>query len=111
VTVVLDGQGADEVLGGYPYHQRLLLLDRLRHGRLGDARRELSAIGRREREPAAAVGRAGAAAAALAAAPPPALAGGERRVPARRAGAARARRSRARPVGPEPPALLGRQVG
>jgi asparagine synthase (glutamine-hydrolysing) len=48
VTVVLDGQGADEVLGGYPYHQRLLLLDRLRRGRVGAARRELSAIGRRE---------------------------------------------------------------
>ena len=48
-TVVLDGQGADEVLGGYPYHQRMLLADRLRRGRFGDAGRELRAIARRER--------------------------------------------------------------
>ena len=48
-TVVLDGQGADEVLGGYPYHQRLLLADRLRHGRLRDFAGELRAIGRWER--------------------------------------------------------------
>jgi len=46
-TVVLDGQGADEVLGGYPYHQRLLLLDRLAHGRLGSFAHELRGIGRR----------------------------------------------------------------
>jgi len=46
-TVILDGQGADEVLGGYPYHQRLLLADRLRRGRLRDFSRELGAIGRR----------------------------------------------------------------
>lgn len=48
-TVVLDGQGADEVLGGYPYHQRLLVADRLRHGRIADARRELRAIAARDR--------------------------------------------------------------
>lgn len=47
-TVVIDGQAADEVFGGYPYHQRLLLLDRLRHGRLGAFATELRAIGRRE---------------------------------------------------------------
>ncbi|HET8643931.1 MAG TPA: asparagine synthase (glutamine-hydrolyzing), partial [Vicinamibacteria bacterium] len=46
VTVVLDGQGADEVLGGYPYHQRLLLLDRLRRGRAAAFASELRAIGR-----------------------------------------------------------------
>ena len=48
-TVVLDGQGADEVLGGYPYHQRTLVADRLRRGRFGDAGRELRAIALRER--------------------------------------------------------------
>lgn len=47
-TVVLDGQGADEVLGGYPYHQRVLLVDRLRRGRLRAFAAELKAIGRRE---------------------------------------------------------------
>jgi len=47
-TVVLDGQGADEVLAGYPYHQRTLLWDRLRRGRLAAFLRELRAIGRRE---------------------------------------------------------------
>jgi asparagine synthase (glutamine-hydrolysing) len=48
-TVVLDGQGADEVLGGYPYHQRILVADRLRRGRLREAAREISAIARRDR--------------------------------------------------------------
>ncbi|HEX6740015.1 MAG TPA: asparagine synthase (glutamine-hydrolyzing) [Vicinamibacteria bacterium] len=48
VTVVLDGQGADEVLGGYPYHQRTLLWDRLRSGRLSELAREGRAVARRE---------------------------------------------------------------
>lgn len=30
VTVALDGEASDEVFGGYPYHQRLVLLDRAR---------------------------------------------------------------------------------
>ena len=47
-TVVLDGQGADEVLGGYPYHQRVLLADRIRRRRFGAAAREMAAIARRE---------------------------------------------------------------
>lgn len=47
-TVVLDGQGADEILGGYASYQRRLLLDRLRRGRLGELRRELAALGGRE---------------------------------------------------------------
>ena len=47
-VVVMDGEGADEILGGYPYYQRLLLMDRLRHGRLADFSRELSALARRE---------------------------------------------------------------
>ena len=54
-TVVLDGEGADEVLAGYPYHQRLLLVDRLRGRRLADFARELGAIARRESRGAAAV--------------------------------------------------------
>jgi len=45
-TVVLDGQGADEILGGYGYHQRALLADRLRRGRLRDFVRELRALER-----------------------------------------------------------------
>ena len=52
-TVVLDGQGADEIAGGYQYHQRAFLKDRLRHGRLVAAVRELIAMGRRDhRSPA-----------------------------------------------------------
>src|SRR5262249_35953721 len=54
-TVVLDGEGADEVLGGYPYHQRTLLLDRLRRRRLADFARELKAVARRESRGLAAV--------------------------------------------------------
>jgi asparagine synthase (glutamine-hydrolysing) len=47
-TVVLDGQGSDEILAGYPFNQRTLILDRLRHGRLGSAARELRAIAARD---------------------------------------------------------------
>jgi asparagine synthase (glutamine-hydrolysing) len=45
-TVVLDGQGADEILAGYAYHQRALLVDRLRKGRVRDFLRELRALER-----------------------------------------------------------------
>jgi asparagine synthase (glutamine-hydrolysing) len=45
-TVVLDGQGADEILAGYAYHQRALLADRLRKGRLREFLRELRALER-----------------------------------------------------------------
>jgi asparagine synthase (glutamine-hydrolysing) len=54
-TVVLDGHGADEVLGGYPYHQRTLLLDRARRLRLGALARETRAIARAHHESAWAV--------------------------------------------------------
>lgn len=47
-TVVLDGQGADEIFAGYEYHQRALLLDRLRKGRLREFLRELRAIQTRQ---------------------------------------------------------------
>jgi asparagine synthase (glutamine-hydrolysing) len=44
VTVVLDGEGSDEILAGYPYQHRLLLMDRLRRGRLVDFAHELRAV-------------------------------------------------------------------
>ena len=43
-TVVLDGHGADEVLAGYPYHQRTLLFDLVRRFRFRDVAREIRAI-------------------------------------------------------------------
>jgi asparagine synthase (glutamine-hydrolysing) len=46
-TVVLDGQGSDEILAGYPYHQRLVLAGDLRHGRVVSFGRELRSIARR----------------------------------------------------------------
>ena len=45
-TVVLDGQGADEIFAGYAYHQRALLADRLRKGRVRDFLCELRALER-----------------------------------------------------------------
>jgi asparagine synthase (glutamine-hydrolysing) len=47
-TVVLDGQGADEILGGYPYFQGILLRDRVRNGHLRAFTTELGAIARRD---------------------------------------------------------------
>jgi asparagine synthase (glutamine-hydrolysing) len=47
-TVILDGQGADEVTAGYAYHQRLFVKDRLLHGRPLSAFSELRAIAKRE---------------------------------------------------------------
>ena len=43
VTVVLDGQGADEILAGYDYYLDLLLKDRLRRKRLSSFITELRA--------------------------------------------------------------------
>jgi asparagine synthase (glutamine-hydrolysing) len=48
VTVVLDGQGADEILAGYAYHQRELVFDRLLHARVRDAHTEMAAIAGRQ---------------------------------------------------------------
>jgi asparagine synthase (glutamine-hydrolysing) len=48
-TVVLDGEGSDEIFAGYPPYHRLLLMDRLRRGEIATASRELSAMARRYR--------------------------------------------------------------
>ena len=47
VTVVLDGQGSDEILAGYPYHQRIVITQSLRRGRAVAALRELHSIASR----------------------------------------------------------------
>jgi asparagine synthase (glutamine-hydrolysing) len=54
-TVILDGQGADEITGGYPYHQRAFIKERLLRRQLFAAWSELRAIGCRERRSAFAV--------------------------------------------------------
>ena len=43
-TVVLDGQGADEIFAGYAYHERDLVLDRLRRADLRGFTRQIRAI-------------------------------------------------------------------
>ncbi len=54
-TVVLDGQGADEITGGYAYHQRAYIKELLLMRRPLAAWSELQAIARRERRSAVAV--------------------------------------------------------
>jgi asparagine synthase (glutamine-hydrolysing) len=54
-TVILDGQGADEIIAGYPYHQRAFIKERLLRGRPSATLSELHAIARREQRWAAAV--------------------------------------------------------
>ncbi|MGE0601289.1 MAG: asparagine synthase (glutamine-hydrolyzing) [Dehalococcoidia bacterium] len=54
-TVLLDGQGADEILAGYDQAHGMFLAHWLRHGRVDKIARELSTYGRRYggiREPA-----------------------------------------------------------
>ncbi|MFN8278935.1 MAG: asparagine synthase (glutamine-hydrolyzing) [Saprospiraceae bacterium] len=41
IIVLLNGQGGDEILGGYPYYFKYLLSDELRHGHLTDAMRHI----------------------------------------------------------------------
>jgi asparagine synthase (glutamine-hydrolysing) len=48
-TVIIDGQGADEISAGYPYHQRAFIKERLLRRQPLAAWHELCAIGRRER--------------------------------------------------------------
>src|SRR5437773_12375563 len=47
-TVILDGQGSDEIFAGYPYDQRLLVVDRLRRRDWRAMARELRDIARAE---------------------------------------------------------------
>jgi asparagine synthase (glutamine-hydrolysing) len=47
MTVVVDGEGSDEILGGYPYYHRDLLIDRAMHGRFFSLAGELHRIARR----------------------------------------------------------------
>jgi asparagine synthase (glutamine-hydrolysing) len=54
-TVVLDGQGSDEITGGYQYHQRAFLKDRLLQGRPLAMLSELRTIARRDGRSAAAI--------------------------------------------------------
>ena len=54
-TVILDGQGADEITAGYPYHQRAFIKERLLRRQWSAAWSELQAIARRERRSAAMV--------------------------------------------------------
>lgn len=51
VTVLLDGQGADEILGGYLWFLRYSLADLLRAGRWGELVRELAAHRKHYGEP------------------------------------------------------------
>jgi asparagine synthase (glutamine-hydrolysing) len=54
-TVILDGQGSDEITAGYPYHQRAFVKERLLHGHPLSMLLELRAIARREKRSASAV--------------------------------------------------------
>lgn len=47
-TVILDGQGSDEIFAGYPYDQRLLVIDRLRRHEWRAMTKELRAIARND---------------------------------------------------------------
>jgi asparagine synthase (glutamine-hydrolysing) len=55
MTVVVDGEGADEILGGYPYYHRDLLIDRATHGRVISFAGELRSMARRYGRSSAAV--------------------------------------------------------
>ena len=48
LRIVLDGQGSDELFAGYPRHQTLALIDRLRRGAFADVLRELLSLARHD---------------------------------------------------------------
>ncbi|MGB8398439.1 asparagine synthase (glutamine-hydrolyzing) [Bradyrhizobium sp.] len=48
LRIVLDGQGSDELFGGYPRHQTLALTDWLRRGAYADVLGELASLARRD---------------------------------------------------------------
>jgi asparagine synthase (glutamine-hydrolysing) len=54
-TVIIDGQGSDEITGGYAYHQRAFIKERLVRARLIAMIAELRAIARREKRSAVGV--------------------------------------------------------
>jgi asparagine synthase (glutamine-hydrolysing) len=54
-TVVLDGQGSDEITGGYQYHQRGFLKERILQRRPMAMLTELIAMARRDRRSSAAI--------------------------------------------------------
>ena len=51
VTVVLSGEGADELLAGYPIHWKMLALDRLHRALGGAGRGAIRALAERSRHP------------------------------------------------------------
>ena len=51
VIVVLDGQGADEVLGGYPFYETLLVRGLLSRMRLFEAAAEIAALAKKYNRP------------------------------------------------------------
>jgi asparagine synthase (glutamine-hydrolysing) len=51
-TVILDGQGSDEITAGYQYHQRAFMKDQLLHRRPLAMLSELRAIARRDQQSA-----------------------------------------------------------
>jgi asparagine synthase (glutamine-hydrolysing) len=54
-TVILDGQGSDEITAGYQYHQAAFIKERLLRGHPAAMLTELRAIARREQRPASSV--------------------------------------------------------
>src|SRR5205085_5291479 len=54
-TVVLDGEGSDEIFAGYPSYLRQLVVDRVRKRAFGEAMHEVAMIARRNEQSVAGV--------------------------------------------------------